>query len=69
MNPRRKMTPVDGTSLEGKRFGDLRDAMYITTLGRVSVMNLAKQIGAAKHVGRRVIYDLQALTDYIEKAD
>lgn len=50
-----------------KRFADIKEACSYTSLGRNSLMALAKTAGAERRFGKRVLYDLSKIDEYFDK--
>ena len=50
-----------------KRYADLAEACYHTSLGRNSLWKLAKEAGAERKVGKRVLYDLHRIDEFLDK--
>lgn len=57
----------ESVSTVEKRFADLAEACYHTSLGRNSLSRLAKAAGAERKVGKRVLYDLHRIDEYFDK--
>ena len=50
-----------------KRYADLAEACYHTSLGRNSLWKLAKEAGAERRFGKRVLYDLHQIDEYLDR--
>lgn len=50
-----------------KRFADIKEACSYTSLGRNSLVKLAKAAGAERRVGKRVLYDLHRIDEFLDK--
>lgn len=52
----------------GKRWYTEKEAMTYTGLGRSTIRRIAKETDGARHIGKRVLYDVHALDAYIDGA-
>lgn len=48
-----------------KRYADATEACFYFSLGRNSLMKLAKSAGAERRVGRRVLFDLHQIDKFL----
>lgn len=49
-----------------KRYADATEACFYFSLGRNSLVKLAKSAGAERKVGKRVLYDLHRIDEYLD---
>ena len=49
-----------------KRYADATEACFYFSLGRNSLMKLAKSAGAERRVGRRVLFDLHQIDKFLD---
>lgn len=50
-----------------KRYADATEACFYFSLGRNSLVKLAKSAGAERRVGKRVLYDLHRIDEYFDE--
>ena len=52
--------------LDGKRYVSMDELRQYTSLGRDSAMKIGRDSGAIIKIGRRVVYDLKKIDEYLE---
>lgn len=60
----RAMTTKD--NITAARYANLTDLSIYLSLGRQSADQLAREAGAKKKIGKRAIYDLQRIDEYLK---
>lgn len=54
---------------QGKRLMNLEEFLKYTSMGRVRGKAWAKEIGAMKHIGRRVVFDRVVIDRVLDEMD
>jgi hypothetical protein len=51
------------------KYLDIKDLQQLLSLGRNTCINIGKESGALRKVGRRSLYCVKTVTDYIESSN